>query len=410
MAWRIWLFCVLVPACLPATAFSQEQQSRYARIPYDGDPASLLRQRLIQVQRLDDLVRRYSSLRERLKQTQTLPIPLPKLDGGAVDSVKQAEEMVKHLKIESQMPPDLRKELEKWKQDAVETVTSLQKPHTSSGETKPAPFNSEPAARDGEPQDRLSRWALDLLEKAEDTQVGGMIQRSPAWQKAITDLKDAIDNPRYQSGSWDLGLGKLKMSLPTGLKSALRTTWERLNNLEMPSLPKVELSAPKLGFGQSLAKLPAPRRWPVSEFIWWFGVIALSLLIGWQFLKLGAKRRSAAAARRLGPWPVHPGRINNGADLIVAFEYLAALRLGIHVRTWHHRAVADALGGATPPQRRAAGELAGLYAQARYSPEDPPLSAAALATARDDLCFLAGAVNAVAPGKLDGRVVGASGG
>jgi len=94
--------------------------------------------------------------------------------------------------------------------------------------------------------------------------------------------------------------------------------------------------------------------------------------------------------RQLGSWPVYPGQISSVAEFIAAFEYLAALRLGTHVRTWHHRAVADELGREGDERRRAASSLASLYEQARYSPEETSLSGETLAAARHDLCFLAG--------------------
>jgi hypothetical protein len=120
----------------------------------------------------------------------------------------------------------------------------------------------------------------------------------------------------------------------------------------------------------------------------------------WQVLRgptADAVRR-ARAAWKPGPWPVDPARVATGAELIRAFEYLSRLLLGPDVRSQNHRAIAAHLageeGGADAARRRAADELASLYEQARYAPAGEPLSAAALAAARRDLCFLAGVAHA----------------
>ena len=85
--------------------------------------------------------------------------------------------------------------------------------------------------------------------------------------------------------------------------------------------------------------------------------------------------------------PRSQARVAEHMQLIQAFEYLSLLRLGRAARSWNHRVIAARLGG-SGDGHRAADELASLYEQARYAPE--PLTDAALAAARRDLCFLAG--------------------
>jgi hypothetical protein len=83
--------------------------------------------------------------------------------------------------------------------------------------------------------------------------------------------------------------------------------------------------------------------------------------------------------------------------LIRAFEYLSLLLLGPDARSQNHRTIAAQLGGPADEdaaRHRAAQDLAAVYEQARYAPAAEPLSTAALASARRDLCFLAGVASA----------------
>jgi hypothetical protein len=75
-----------------------------------------------------------------------------------------------------------------------------------------------------------------------------------------------------------------------------------------------------------------------------------------------------------------------------AFEHLALLQLGLQARTCHHLEVADRLGkqSGDDTARQQANNLAQLYEQARYAPEEETLSPEMMARARHDLCSLAG--------------------
>jgi hypothetical protein len=81
--------------------------------------------------------------------------------------------------------------------------------------------------------------------------------------------------------------------------------------------------------------------------------------------------------------------VSTRAEVVQAFEFLSLLRFGLDVRTWNHRDIAAALGTESG-LRRAAEELAGVYELARYTPDDERLPESSLASARRDLCFLAG--------------------
>jgi hypothetical protein len=129
----------------------------------------------------------------------------------------------------------------------------------------------------------------------------------------------------------------------------------------------------------------------------WVGVIGIGILILWQFRKRlvpGSVLARVAQTWRLGPWPVNPARVATRTELIQAFEYLSLLLLGVAARSWNHVDIAMALGaqarGPWAEKQRAAERLAALYAEARYAPENEPLTGLQLAEARRNLCYLAG--------------------
>jgi hypothetical protein len=126
----------------------------------------------------------------------------------------------------------------------------------------------------------------------------------------------------------------------------------------------------------------------------WLWLVALAV-VGFALWRMSAARRAGAGANagwRLGPWPVAPAAIATRRELVAAFEYLALLYLGPDARACHHLDLAARLGAHSvdAERRRAADELAHLYEQARYAPDDDQLSPDELAAARHDLCYLAG--------------------
>jgi hypothetical protein len=380
------IWCLVAMACAAPAAWSQERQ--YTSIPFEGDPATLLRQRLIQGQRFDELLRQAHKLEGLLRKSKggIGAIAMPKLEQPNInlEKIEDLKKVVDQVKLDDKVSPEIKKVVQDFK-DGYKTA--LETPSNPAEQLKAAE-NMSAATPTEELQDGLNRWALDMLQDAEDSKVGGMIRQSPTWRNAIEDLREFITNPQKTSKTWNLGLDKL--SLPEGLDAAFSKTWERIRGMEMPSLPKIELSPPELGVSKSLSKLPVPQRWAVDQSLLWVGIAVCAGLIGWQFWRRGRGRGGAAARRRLGPWPVQPDRVSSPEELIAAFEYLAALCLGVQVRTWHHRAVAAALGGDDDERCRAAGELAALYEQVRYSSEEVSLSLEAVGVARRDLCFLAG--------------------
>jgi len=60
----------------------------------------------------------------------------------------------------------------------------------------------------------------------------------------------------------------------------------------------------------------------------------------------------------------------------------------------NHLDLAAELGQTALDRRHSADRLAAVYEQARYTPNDEPISADSLAAARSELCFLAGVKHA----------------
>jgi hypothetical protein len=120
--------------------------------------------------------------------------------------------------------------------------------------------------------------------------------------------------------------------------------------------------------------------------------LAAAVLLTWGLMRRQGLTllAGAAAARRLGPWPVRPESVRTRDELVRAFEYLARLLLGPAACHRNHREIAAGLGEPDGARRAAADRLAGLYEQARYAPPDEELPDADLAAARADLSFLAG--------------------
>ncbi|HEV3237924.1 MAG TPA: hypothetical protein VGZ25_13110 [Gemmataceae bacterium] len=132
-----------------------------------------------------------------------------------------------------------------------------------------------------------------------------------------------------------------------------------------------------------------------------FSLILILAFVGIAFLVIwrGLAQRNEHAARHarfnLGPWPVTPGQVRSGAELIKAFEYLSLLFLGRAARTLNHHEIAKHLGQTKEiagfEQLQATEALAALYEQARYAPWGAALPESDLSMARRHLSLLAGA-------------------
>ena len=380
MFYRPFLLLILLGWCaLPARILGQEQDRGYVPIPFQGDLEQMLRQQLNQAQ-LQDLFKKLHIDLEKFKiDPKTLP-PLDKIDWVKKKSV---QEMFKKIPMEK-LAPAGKKQVEEIQKKMQEMASKVGKPPPFP-EAKPAQVPEENL------EDRFGRWARDLMEKAQSSDIGEMLQKSSAWQEGLKDFERFLSQQDMNVDKW--GLGKLNLPFPKDLKFDLGQGLDRIKNLSLPGLPSVKFPMPNLGIGNPLSGLRLPQlpsgSLAISQVAIWV-LVALGLaLVLWQMARRVGRVGRPGPGWQVGPWPVDPARISTRADLIAAFDHLALLCLGRQARTWNHQVIGNGLG-TDPERRRAALELASLYEWARYAPEIDALSDQALASARRDLCFLAG--------------------
>jgi len=205
------------------------------------------------------------------------------------------------------------------------------------------------------------------------------IKKFEKYLDSLSLPKLSLLNPEnFGSVKWNLSLPKVR---PPALPHI------ELPSINVPSLPSVP-SVPSFSLGDS------------GTGLIWLALVVLLLVAAWKSRGWyrDAQAEKAGSGWQLGAWPVSPAQVTTRSDLVRAFEYLAFLCLGPSAGTCHHREVAERLGQqegrAAGARREAAEQLAVLYEQARYAPEqgdgNEPLPANVRQSARQALCFLAG--------------------
>jgi hypothetical protein len=419
----------------PAPALAQgggngPTSREYPRLPFDGDLEALLREKLRQAQGREEFDK---LLKEMVRDSQKGGLDQNKLEEllKYKDNPLVQQQLEKARQDAGKLNLDL-KEVEKLKQtiDTKKLQEALQKqqvppsvkppavsgrlpPPRSAGPAQQTPRQGGQAPPAGEAggnfEDRFSDWLRDRMHGLENSRVGDLLRESPAFRKGLIDLQQAMLERRGDGlglASWDAGDWASRLHLPGDWSlPRLENSWLNLKDLPTPSLPRVNLGFGKLGSWH----LPAPRVGSPGSgglggaqvFLWVLIVAALGLLL-WRAVRGRSVPAALAAADwQLGPWPVHPSHVRSRADLVRAFDHLSLLLLGPAARTWNHVEVAEGLAAvpeqAAADRQQAVGELAGLYERARYAPEDEPLPDEALATARRDLCLLAGVADRGGP-------------
>jgi hypothetical protein len=164
--------------------------------------------------------------------------------------------------------------------------------------------------------------------------------------------------------------------------------------MHMPSISFGGLQSPNMALATSEAA-QSDKKWSLVLILAFAGI---AFFVIWKTLAQRNERAARNAGFNLGPWPVVPGQVRSGPELIKAFEYLSLLFLGCAARTLNHREIAKSLGQtkeiASFEQLQATEALAALYEQARYAPWGASLPESDLSMARRHLSLLAGARSA----------------
>jgi hypothetical protein len=306
---------------------------------------------------------------------------LPKIEREQADAIKRLAQQIPTTPRDPEPAPPGRSMPQ-------QPQTKGPPPTNPSGVTGPRPFHHRPQAPRSawdQFQEKSQSWFKDNVAD----RVGDFVRDLAATQdgdslsQVLRNLgKDDADLPRGLAerlrGLADTIAG-IKGRLPDGMSSSDAPSF--FEGLRLPSPPKINAPAVNVDFSGA------------GVGPWWLWLAVLAAL-GFALYRTAARRAAGAAhgGWRLGPWPVAPAAVATRRELVAAFEYLALLCLGPDARARHHLDLADRLGGGAddPQRRRAAGELAHLYEQARYAPDDEPLTPDDLTAARRDLCLLAG--------------------
>jgi hypothetical protein len=322
-------------------------------------------------------------------------------NGQMSGNEKEWKDLFEKGKLGEHLNENDKKLFERWKDKFNKGET----PQSTDPKDKPPSSSSDqPGAKEGDSSSGKSTWDR-WEEKSADwfkDQAGDWVKHlnewsdSPSgtsWREAVERLakmRDEANAPNLTERARGLGnyLPKVSHYLP-------RSFTQKTPQPPIPSLPR---------FGAlSKARLPGLPSAPDAgsgKVILWMIVLGLLALVLWRSSGFWQRllTKQDGHSWNLGPWPVQPGEVTTRADLVRAFEHLALLCLGPAARTCHHLDLGERIGEqpAVDPDRRrdSAQTLAQLYEQARYTPDDETLPVEKMASARRELCYLAGVAQA----------------
>lgn len=375
---------VLVGAAPVSAQAPADTARRYVTIPFDGDLESALKGQLGRARDLEALRKLVDGLiRDGLKSGK-----LPKIDPQAFKAdnevVRQVlKELVNRPEVKKQLPPAQVKAIEKALKELPAPPPDVK--NEPGGHEPPEP---SPQAEAPQP-DGLARWAMDFMERLEDSNLGNMLRDSPAWRQGLRDLQDLLGKPGMPDWNPPAWVKDARWKVDFEL---LGKPWQNLGDWSLPGWAHVTVPMPNIG-GMAAPNLRMPGVPSVDlQGVGWL-LLALTSAAGVLFLAWHVLRNWQPAPRvsvsGLGPWPVAPDRVSTPAELILAFDYLGMLVFGAPAQSWNHRHIARRLGLDRHKLQSAAQRLARQYELARYAPELATLPPETRAVVRRDLCACA---------------------
>jgi hypothetical protein len=115
----------------------------------------------------------------------------------------------------------------------------------------------------------------------------------------------------------------------------------------------------------------------------WLGMLLALLSIGWYAAtRLANSMFVSSQAEMLAAAPIHPAEISTRRDIVRAFHQFALRPMMPVADWWTHQQVAQEVATSTPSLEPAIQQLAEIYEQARYLPEETEFTADQIGTAR----------------------------
>ncbi len=372
-----------------AIAQPESKPHRYVPFPLPADADARLQERL---KHAEDLRPFKEALAKLLRDPTRLKVD-PKLAEGLNLDDPQVRRLLKDWAAQDRKSREAAPEAFQKLQEEIRKLatTAPPEPPVAVPPPPPVPPSPPPAAKEEPVRD----WLKDWMERAQDSRFGEHLRGSPAWQKTLDNLQQPVRPPAGRADDWGLEKLRSRLLAPEQWQNLNAKVLERLGNLRPGRMPRLNLSAPSLPRGAfpPVAAPSLPTFAALGTVAVWLLIVGLAALLLWQLSRWvqrpGSRRRAAAGPR---PWPVDPGRVSTRTGLIRAFDHLALLALGPAARTWHHRAVADALAPPSGALADDAVRLAALYELARYTEGPEELPPQTRDRARQALLSLAAAV------------------
>ncbi|MSQ97106.1 MAG: hypothetical protein EXR98_21485 [Gemmataceae bacterium] len=385
---------IALSALMGILGTAQGQTRRYARFKIDPDYEKVLAGRL-ELASFKDLVKRV------LADPSKLPVDMKQLEQF---NLEKNEKFKQALKNWVEDDPQLKQALTDWakqkaadkqpdkvkkfRQDVNDVLKDLPKDERPPENVAPNVGRElqDDAPDAGEPES-LAAMAERAMKQLGDTKFGDWLGKSPAWNRAFSDLQTSVNNPG--ATRWRDWQGRL--SMPEGSWKFGQAAVDRLKDLPRPDVESWRL--PGLG-SVSMPSVGAPvlpdlNRLSLGAGASWILFLLVLLFVGWHLMRWSRQPTAGDTRALLGPWPVRPEAVATRAELILAFDYLALWSLGLAVKSWNHRAVAGRWREQAPSLAALARVLESLYEEARYTEGIEALSEVEREEARHSLRKLA---------------------